>query len=409
VAAFHHSRQWADLTLWCAVAALLLADLAFGAAPAVTGRVGVESGGGARLASDLVVALAFALAAFAPARTVARARTRVRTIARGWTMVQARRIAPAPLGPVLLAILAAAVTMTVAELLAPVSAAAPAALAVHATSAVVLLVSALAFLRRPGRGQTEGRLLAGAAFLFSGAMLHYLPVPEVATNWVTPREGLRLAGYALLLGAANHRYGKLRRQQAYQAISSERERIARDLHDGLAQDLACIVSQAQRLDVGVGPEHPLMIATRRALAASRGTIADLAASTAPTTEAALRVIADELEHRFDLMVDVQVETDVALTGGNDLEPAQREDLIRVAREAIVNAALHGKARRVELVLVYRRGDLLMRVSDDGRGLTETHTSGFGGRTMRARAASLGGEINARARAGGGTELELVVS
>src|SRR5205085_3223532 len=109
------------------------------------------------------------------------------------------------------------------------------------------------------------------------------------------------------------RYAEGRRREAYAAISSERERIARDLHDGLAQDLACIAAQGQRLDSKLGPEHPLMIATRHALAASRGAIADLWASTAPNTEAALRLIADELERRFDLQVQVRIESDTALT------------------------------------------------------------------------------------------------
>ena len=50
-----------------------------------------------------------------------------------------------------------------------------------------------------------------------------------------------------------------------------------------------------------------MIAARNALATSRGVIADLSASTAPTTEAALRIIADELRHRYGLQIEVRIE------------------------------------------------------------------------------------------------------
>lgn len=416
VAVFRQSRHLLDLLLAGAVVAAALADFAYSGAPSLTGRAGLESGGAARLAGDLVVALAFATAAFAPRRRIAGSG---RSGRRGSWPDLTRR-------PVLWAVGAGAVMVMLAELLVPVAGpdavtvrvpaggltAAldhPVALAIHITSAVVLIAAAVAFLLRSGRRQIEGRLVAGAAFLLAGAMLQYLAIPAAATDWVTPREGLRLAAYALLLGTAYHRYTNVRRQKARAALSSERERIARDLHDGLAQDLACIAAQGQRLESELGPQHPLMIATRHALAASRGSIADLTASTAPTTEAALRLVANELEHRFDLVVEVRIETNVPMTADNDLEPTQREHVIRIAREGIVNAALHGNARHVDVVVDQKGRDLLMRVSDDGHGITDAHRPGFGLRTMRARAASLGGRVDARPRADGGTELELVVS
>jgi signal transduction histidine kinase len=230
----------------------------------------------------------------------------------------------------------------------------------------------------------------------------------VATNWVTPREAWRLSAYALLLAGAYVRHARMGRDAARVAIASERERIARDLHDGLAQDLACIAAQGQRLDAKLGAAHPLMVATRHALATSRGAITDLWASTAPTTEAALRMVADELAHRYDLQVEVRIEAHTGLTADNELDPHQREDLVRIAREAIVNAALHGTARRVDVVLLRRGRDLLLRIADDGRGISDTERSGFGLSTMRARAASLGGQLSAHPRADGGTELELVI-
>ena len=397
------SRQLSDLLLLCAVLAVALADLVYRAAPVLSDGGGVEPGGGARLGSELVVSLAFAAAAFAPHRTI---------------LDPGRKV-------VIFAVFAAAVTVILGVLLGHISASPlssdtlknastatiasyPVALGVHVAAAAVLIVSALGFVARSRRAELEGGFLAGASFLLAGASLQYLAMPVVATAWVTPREGLRVTAYALLLRAAYARYADGRRREAHAAISSERERIARDLHDGLAQDLACIAVQGQRLDFNLGPEHPLMVATRRALAASRGVIADLWASTAPSTEAALRMVADELEHRFDLEVEVRIETDTALTADNDLAPPRRENLVHIAREAIVNAALHGAAGHVDVVLLNRGSDLLLRVSDDGRGIADTARAGFGVRTMRARAASLGGELSAHPRAEGGTELELLV-
>ncbi|MBV8997554.1 MAG: hypothetical protein JO304_00745 [Solirubrobacterales bacterium] len=279
----------------------------------------------------------------------------------------------------------------------------------HVTSAAILLAAAVASLAGFRRAGGPSLLISLACLLLAGVNLRFLVAPAVHTDWVTPRDGLRLAAYGLLLAGAYLRHAQLQRNAAQAAIAAERERIARDLHDGLAQDLACIAAQGQRLDCQLGPQHPLMVAARHALAASRGVIADLTASAAPTTEAALRMIADELEHRYDVQVNVRVESDTALGPADELESARREDLLRIAREAIVNAALHGAAQHVDVVLLRRKGTLLMRVSDDGRGISDAEQSGFGLRSMRARAASLGGQLLAHPRAGGGTDLELLVS
>ena len=268
------------------------------------------------------------------------------------------------------------------------------------------MVAGLAFVRGHRHARLEDRLLAGASFLLAGAVFQYLAMPVVATDWVTPRDGLRLAAYLLVVASAFTRYMRTRDDQARAALTSERERIARDLHDGLAQDLACIATQSQRLGVRLGPNHPLLLATRHALAASRGAITDLWASAAPSTEAALRLIADDLEHRYNLQVRVRVEPENGLSGERDLEPLTREHVIRIAREAIVNAAVHGMARRVDVVLQRRERDLLLRVSDDGRGIGDSGHNGFGLRTMHARAAALGGSLTAHRRVDGGTELEL---
>ena len=257
-----------------------------------------------------------------------------------------------------------------------------------------------------GRAGTEAWLMVGVCLLLAASELQYLATPQEAANWVTPGDGLRLAAYGLLLAVALRRYAAMRRERAAAALNQERQRLTRDLHDGLAQDLAFIGTYAQRLEPDLGPDHPLVIAARRALDASRGIIADLAARSAPTTGAALRLVADELGARFDVHVDVRTVPDTALAGGPDLDPAQREQVVRIAREAIVNAVVHGRARHVDVVLDFEGGQLLL-VSDDGCGLAEhppDSRSGLGLPTMQGRAKSLGGHLVTRAGAPGGTEL-----
>jgi signal transduction histidine kinase len=403
VANFQRTGRLPDLLLLCALVCVALTDFVYCAAPALVGGTKAESGGGARLACELIVSVAFAAAAFAPGKLIRYPNRRV----------------------IAVAALAGAATVIVAELLEQGTGSRwsaslqqiglrgavdhPVQLAVNGVAATVLLVSALAFLRRARRGANPCALLAGASFLLAGARLQYLAMPAVATDWITPRDGLRLAAYAMLLASAYWEYARAHRAEALAAISSERERIARDLHDGLAQDLACIAAQGQRLGAELRPEHPLMTAARNALATSRGVIADLSASTAPTTEAALCLIADDLRHRYGLEIEVRVEMTRASGGSNDLDLVDREHIVRIAREAIVNAALHGRARRVDVVLSGTGdGDLVMRITDDGWGITDACGAGMGLRTMRSRAAALGGHLSAHSGPAGGTQLELTV-
>jgi signal transduction histidine kinase len=401
VANFHDTGRLRDLMLLAALAAVSLTDFVYCALPALADGARPESAGGARLCCILIVSAAFAAAAFAPNTVIRNPRpaTIVGAILAGASLVMLSQLIERATG--------SRWNGTLQDVGIQGAIHHPVALSVQLVAAAVLVVSALAFLRRRRRGETQCGRLAGAAFLLAAARLQYLALPAVATDWITPREGLRIAAYALLLASAYWEFALRRRARAHAAISSERERIAQDLHDGLAQDLACIAAQGQRLGIELEPGHPLMIAARSALATSRGVIADLSASTAPTTEAALRIIGDELRHRYGLEISVRLETPAALAGGNDLDPAEREQIVRIAREAIVNAALHGAARHVDVVLRRKGRDLFMSITDDGSGIADTDGYGMGLRTMRARAAALGGRLITRPGAGGGTELELV--
>src|SRR6201995_1341400 len=398
VALYGQTRRVPDLLLLCALAAVLLGDFVYRSAPALTDRVGRESRNGGLTEWELIASLMLLAAALAP-------RKKLQNLDRGMVAT----VVAGCLGTVMLGELLEQVAFSKRDSGQPrsggmgVVAAHPIALGLVLITAFVLVVSALAFVRRQS-GRREDLLLGAAAFLLAGATIQYLAMPVVATNWLTPRDGLRLGAYLLVLGSAFTRYDRARRRKAVEAISSERQRIARDLHDGLAQDLACIAAQSQRLDLKLGPDHPLIVAARHALAASRGAITDLCASTASSTEAALRLVASELEHRYGLQVQVRIESEAELNGNHDLEPSYREDLVRIAREAIVNPAVHGRARHGDVVLRRQGQDVLLRVTDDGRGISDAGHLGFGLRTMQDRAASLGGRLSAHQRDEGGTEL-----
>jgi signal transduction histidine kinase len=74
----------------------------------------------------------------------------------------------------------------------------------------------------------------------------------------------------------------------------------------------------------------------------------------------------KLAERFGVEVKVKIEADASGLGHDDLDRTDREHIVRIVREAIVNAIRHGGTRRIEIVFDCRGGDLLLRVSDDGR-------------------------------------------
>lgn len=268
-------------------------------------------------------------------------------------------------------------------------------------AAAALMVAAAVRVVRSERS-SEGsvwRLVAAAMIVFAAVRFNYVVLPTPGIGWVTAREGMRLVGYGLFLAAALRQEWAIRRAIATAAAAEERRRIARDLHDGLAQDLAFIAAHGDRIAREAGEDHPLAIAARRALAVSRGAIADLSAAEAPSAGAALRQVATELEIRFGVRVSVEAE-DV------ELSEQARDAVVRIAREAIVNAA-HGQARTVAVSLAHSGKRCVLRVLDDGSGIAGGELkarAGFGLRAMHERAVSLGGGLTARPASGGGTEL-----
>jgi signal transduction histidine kinase len=391
---FHQTRRFSDLLLVVALATAAVTEFAFEALPALaddrTGTFGV----GAQVAYVMLVTSTLLVAAYAPSKwTVARGnRTLSRAVFAGISVIAIGELIDLVLGP--------GGRSGSAEVYEPVLG------ALGFVSFIGLLAAAFGFASRAKGQDRESWLLAGACYLLAIASLQAVAQPLPAANSVTLAEPFRILAFVVLLATAIRLYGGQRAAQ--EAVSAERIRIANDLHDGLAQDLAFIVTYADRLERKFGEAHILVLAARRALAASRGTIVDLEASQAPSTEAALREVAAELEARFGVDISIRVQT----RGVEEPSVADRRDLVRIAREAIVNAVRHGGARKIQVTLGSRDSELLLRISDNGCGTRASGSrassgTGLGMRAMRSRARSLGGRLIAYRRAGGGTEIDVV--
>ncbi len=281
------------------------------------------------------------------------------------------------------------------------------AIALGAPAIGLMLLAAVGFVRSAlRRGNASTGLLGAAAILLGAAWSHSFDLPALTANSVSGRECLLVGAFGLIVIFASHSRRQLLRAQADRLTAAERRRLVCDLHDGMAQDLAFIAAYAGRLGQEFGADHPLTVAARRALAASRGFITDLSASDAPNTAAALRAVAEELSIRHDVSVTVEVH-------GEDLTGCRREQLVRIAREAIVNAVQHGHAQHITVSLESRDDEVMLRISDDGGGLkTEVSADphrGFGLRAMHERAEAIGGDLIVDERSGGGTSVKAVVS
>lgn len=249
-------------------------------------------------------------------------------------------------------------------------------------------------------------LLAGAALLLAAGRFYYLTLPSASYGALTVREVFRLGAFALVVAAALRRDLETRTTLARNAAMAERSRVAQDLHDGLAQDLAFIAAHETKLRSALGEEHPLVSAARHALSLSRETIGDLSDSSSASPRQALQAVAAELGTRFEISVAVDVSREA------NLSREAQDNLCRIAREAIANAARHGRANNVVVALKQTPAGTVLRVSDDGCGVPEQParklSDGFGLSHMRDRTAQLGGRLVVRQRRAGGTVLEVLL-
>ena len=271
--------------------------------------------------------------------------------------------------------------------------------------AALFLEPAISLLRRR-RAPAEYVLLPAALVLLATAQLGRLALPVMAPRDVILSDGLRLVAVVLLLTIAVTEAVAAYAATATTAASEERRRLARDLHDGLAQDLAFIAAHEARIAEALGQEHPVVRAAKRALTLSRGTISELSDAPGASVDQALEAVAGELSQRFG--VDIVV--DVRLTR----EPTAqvRQHLSRIVREAITNAARHGGARNVLVTLAGDHDTLTLRVRDDGCGISHSPgtnvNGGFGLISISERADALGGSLRIRPMTDRGTLLEVSV-
>jgi ligand-binding sensor domain-containing protein/signal transduction histidine kinase len=225
------------------------------------------------------------------------------------------------------------------------------------------------------------------------------------------------AGYRLRVRQLHRRF-----EMTLEATVGERTRIARELHDTLLQsfqsvllDLASVAQllrerpiEAQQL-LGSTMEH-----VSEAIAQGRDAVQGLRISTVESTDLALAIstLGEELARGSEASRPV---FNVGVEGkARDLHPILRDEIYKIAAEALRNAFQHARARQVEVEIRYDDKRFRLRVRDDGKGIDPAVLSGEGGeghyglRGMRERATLIGGSLTLWSEVDAGSEVELCI-
>ena len=195
------------------------------------------------------------------------------------------------------------------------------------------------------------------------------------------------------------------REAIVTAREEERRRLRRELHDGLGSALAGIALTLQAAQNAGGPQSdPLVAGAREQTEAAVADVRRIVRGLRPPVledlglAAALRAHADRLA---PLEVEIVVPPD-------PLPAAVELALYRIATEALTNAVRHADARRCRVELRTVGEEAVLEIADDGPGLAADATAGVGLRSMRERAAELGGRVELETPAGGGLTVRVVL-
>ena len=248
--------------------------------------------------------------------------------------------------------------------------------------------------------------------------------PSVYSNVVTIADLMRLVAYIVLaagaiadqrtdlraLRSAYTALDRMRVNDAERAALEERARLAREIHDGLAQHLWFAKLKFERLagtlsvaDQSLAAEvsHALdaaIVEAREALVTMRASLTE----DVPFGDMLTRTV-DDFESRSGLRVEFSMSTGIP----SNLAPRVQVELVRIVSEALTNVRKHADATMVRINAEVSAGELVVTITDNGRGFAqeEAFDQGMGLRGMRERARLIGGSLLVMSELSGGTTIE----
>ncbi|HUB32960.1 MAG TPA: ATP-binding protein, partial [Bryobacteraceae bacterium] len=229
---------------------------------------------------------------------------------------------------------------------------------------------------------------------------------------------LLCAAAVLLVCWAAYQWRLRQIRYRFSLVLEERARLAREIHDTLAQGFVGISSQldavAMAMPEDATPARKFLDMARRmarhSLTEARRSVMDLRSSVLEGQDLAAALQSGTRMWTAGSGVDVDVEV-----SGDQIELPQEyeQHLLRIAQEAVTNALKHAAARRILIRLHTEARKLYLRIKDNGRGFEQQDVfSSVGGHFgllgMRERAERLGGQLRLASHPGEGTEVEVMV-
>ncbi|MBZ0316392.1 MAG: sensor histidine kinase [Anaerolineae bacterium] len=274
---------------------------------------------------------------------------------------------------------------------------------VGATLAELSLYLALAILRGPALGiMIEQGLFRLIIFIPFAYLVSKLMNGQREERRALALSNARLAHYATTLEQL--------------AVSRERNRMARELHDTLAHTLSAVAVQLEAVDVlwdtdPIKARETLTLSkdlTRNGLTEARRALKALRAS--PLEDLGLILAVRHLAQMNAERAGLQLSMQTAETLG-ELHPTIQQTIYRIAEEAMNNVVRHANASALGVMLGYDGGQLKLLVMDNGEGFDlskATQNGHYGLVGMQERAALCGGQLNVQSQPGQGTRVEFSV-
>ncbi|MDO8735493.1 MAG: GAF domain-containing sensor histidine kinase, partial [Thermoleophilia bacterium] len=210
----------------------------------------------------------------------------------------------------------------------------------------------------------------------------------------------------------------LREQLEASAVIAERTRLAREIHDGLAQNLGYLNLKLPQVvslvendkDKALEELGSMRQIVQESLTEARQAIVDLQA---PISNKDFLEMVSEYAREFTRNTDVAVNI-VSDQNSTGLNPFAKAEMARIVQEALNNVRRHAEASRVDITFQRMNGNLRVEIKDDGKGFNPgevfsgKNRRNFGVRSMTGRAKHLGGTLDIRSKPGDGTAVMVEV-